>query len=99
MKAFIHKINPHTPGPWIFDPATGSQRFRSGGYVDGNGDYKIPIASIAWTEDETCVANAKLISAAPELLSALKELVQNWDGEDEDMYHARAAIDKATKPI
>lgn len=40
--------------------------------------------------------NALLVSAAPEMLEALRNVVRGFDGEPDDMHEARAAIAKAT---
>jgi hypothetical protein len=46
---------------------------------------------------EECQANAKIIAAAPDLLAALRKIVNNWDNlHSKDRAQARAAIAKAT---
>lgn len=58
----------HTPGPWAVNPQSAQvDAFDSG--------FPVPVCRMLWptderTEDET-EANARLISAAPELLGAL----------------------------
>lgn len=58
----------HTPGPWHYGGLT---RF----VTDGEGE---PVARVelrkASPTHEECVANARLIAAAPELLEALKHI-------------------------
>lgn len=72
-------MNTHTPGPWEWD-----------------GKF---IVCIPHAEGVTCFRtnpeDARLIAAAPDLLKALKQIEFDWDGEEEDMYEARAAIAKA----
>jgi len=89
----------HTPGPW------GLMEHRDGYYAltppDGRCSYfgKLPC------QDAEDHANAALISAAPDLLAALKELLWSasrtsleTDGDYSNAFTAaRAAIDKATK--
>ena len=53
----------HTPGPWSIN----------GNKIDGNGYHIASINSHATTEGR---ANARLISAAPELLKVLQEIVK-----------------------
>ena len=60
----------HTPGPWIcFVPFKGRypivQRGRSGGF------------QVIAVNKDSALADARLIAAAPELLEALKEFVNN----------------------
>ena len=86
-------ISKHTPGPWDMD----------------EGDYGIyqietsdQIAEVfSHHPDEELKANARLIAAAPELLEALRELLE-YDGgafcvcdDPYAMDRARAAIAKA----
>ena len=71
----------HTPGPWLWElTQTEHQWNRHGGYIDGNGSHKVPIAEICWQESSgTAKANARLIKKAPEMLSMLKQLAQFTD--------------------
>ena len=80
----------HTPGPWIFDPTeSGATTVRSMGG---------PIALVAQREG---LANARLISAAPDLFTALDQLLQGmeasggWSGDDDLFAAGMAAIRKA----
>jgi hypothetical protein len=90
----------HTPGPWHKE---------LGSYIYARTS-KVADAYFAQTESER-TANARLIAAAPELLTALQEVVRVFDshpssitdtvwvtGESpETLYdHCRAAIAKAT---
>ncbi len=82
----------HTPGPWMApDPSEDSQ-----GCIFTEATL-LTIATVATYRPEW-KANARLIAAAPELLSALKRYVENdtgatdIDGLNKD---ARAAIAKA----
>ena len=95
----------HTPGPWEADFETypimvrsqsetwplvdelGNEEGRAGVFIANTGDNK---------------ANARLIAAAPELLEALKQIVNVWDTNPDVITYAeltrsaRAAIAKAT---
>ncbi len=82
----------HTPGPW---KAYGTEV-----YADGDCEYH-PVADTSC--NETCrsveeqEANARAISATPDLLAALITIVENGGIGPEDMFHdARDAIAKAT---
>ena len=86
----------HTPGPWVVD---GKEVFST---VGG----RRRIAQV-WNFDvgqATSDANARLISAAPEILQALQELLEDADNYADDGVYpspltrskARAAIAKAT---
>lgn len=79
-------MSAYTPGPW---KAEGPRVYadRKGGSL---------IATMAWFPGEEA-ANARLIAAAPELLEALRVLVENGGIGPESMFDdARAAIAKAT---
>ena len=83
----------HTPGPWQwtqhFDPTISI-------YKDGFGQ----IARLYDSSAGTGKANARLIAAAPDLLDALVQFVDEFEGCYADgepaMIKARAAIAKAT---
>ena len=81
----------HTPGPWIVDGKV--IRTQYGGQVC------MFSGMIRQTRDDI-EANAKLISAAPDLLKSLNEMVEIMDGGDEagSAWHIKAkeAIAKAT---
>lgn len=85
----------HTPGPWNFR--------RDTGYIhDHDGDGRIvATATYGFRSNEENEANSRLISAAPELLAALKRLFAtiNHPGipgaEGSVIEVARAAIAKA----
>ena len=90
----------HTPGPWEikrhFDP----------GYKFISAPKHTALAQVVWCmEDEDrspeCEANAHLIAAAPELLEALQEALDDWGFDEPDCVRlewadkAGAAIAKA----
>lgn len=102
----------HTPGPWVVLPEESGR-----GYIRVRGGrlgarYKIanvcaPIydgSELAQREDSESRANARLIAAAPDLLSALQVVVEQWTAQFERRGHlappwckqARTAIAKAT---
>lgn len=78
----------HTPGPWWVDadPGEGVE------VHDGFGR----TASV-WGEEDTATANARLIAAAPDLLAALRRLVDYCDNHSDydSIGAACAAIAKA----
>jgi len=67
----------HTPGPWSFSPQKGTRGHCYMAQVwgpDGNN-----LATIESTQDaEEATANARLISAAPDLLEAAKHAAMEW---------------------
>jgi hypothetical protein len=101
----------HTPGPWHFcgsqysasDKPAVTARNTGTGYLTPEGwHYVIP--AIDGATNEQAEANARLIAAAPDLLSALAALVDSLASADEEgllehapqMEAARAAIAAAT---
>ncbi len=86
----------HTPGPWyraeqseyIREDASDNvlARIENGGHVDPD---------IILIEADQQEANARLIAAAPDLLEALKDIIDLVPTDCQD--DARAAIKKATK--
>ena len=71
----------HTPGPWIFDEATGDVGTEDGVLIHGNPPDDDD-------RDEELAANAHLIAAAPELLAACEAVL---DGVSLDVYRIAAA--------
>ena len=81
-------MSKHSPGPWpTRESATHVTVTNARGDAVFHDDKRIP----------GVMADARLIAAAPELLEALKVLVENGGIGPEQMFHnARAAIAKAT---
>ena len=74
----------HTPGPWDYEiPETGDNIV-----VDSEGAF---VAQVSCRED----SNTRLIAAAPDLLAALRELLDaiHWDAFSDD--DATLEIDRA----
>jgi L-alanine-DL-glutamate epimerase-like enolase superfamily enzyme len=98
----------HTPGPWIgAGPSFGDQFPRYTTEIttedERYGDGHIQICELPFHHhDEENEANARLIAAAPDLLEALKDIVEFWDSivptdaVNQMHINARAAIAKAT---
>lgn len=87
----------HTPGPWI-NLGQGDIVARSDKYCGGEKD----IASVFLTTNDEDESNARLIAAAPDLLDALRELLEACKDAKfasdpfDSMPNARTAIAKAT---
>jgi hypothetical protein len=85
-----NKMTSHTPGPWIvFDNGADHQIF--------NADQNVWIADAKKYDESNpdevaeAIANARLIAAAPDLLAALKMLLESSDRDpkgEEDAYQA-----------
>ena len=91
----------HTQGPWIInhDHATDTSEFIRA-QIDGE---MHDIASVLCDETGNATANARLISAAPDLLAALQMVGRIWSHDqtaniapDSPVAIVRAAIAKAT---
>lgn len=63
----------HTPGPWYHHKASGYEH-AMGGWVSATESRRdgVPICDIRGTQGQPYEANARLIAAAPDLLSALQ---------------------------
>ena len=110
----------HTPGPWFVTEGptyAHTSRLKVESAPDAERQFGMVImersvqAGLPGAVDRECMANARLIAAAPELLAALKKaehIIQKlagWSGNDlseldsEFGYHAiPEAIRKATQP-
>lgn len=93
-------MSKHSTGPWKFEE--GQPKI----FTTWNGkDYvvaSVEESRLGWHEDRLCEssecgANAKLIAAAPELLTTLKKAVDahDYDGREGWVADAKAAIAKA----
>lgn len=90
----------HTPGPWI----AGTSDTHEGSAVWGDGGLRgAKQVAICPREFEAHAANAQLIAAAPELLSALSDALDEWRAADHSaglnpkFKAAEAAIQKANQ--
>ncbi len=68
-------MNTHTPGPWVV---------RDNKVISEHEDEPgLPITEVMWLYDEDGEANARLISASPDLLAACKDSLREiLDGND-----------------
>lgn len=86
----------HTPGPWHAKPQCGLSGWVDVVSVTPDGREALPFAACKHFDE---VANARLIAAAPDLLDALKAVLNNCldsQGLADAYKQARAAIAKAT---
>jgi len=95
----------HTAGPWsyrrVYNPKVKSWAHRiCGPYIGGAADIIGQTYPQSCKDEATREANAKLIAAAPDLLAALRDLVQAVEDPERDslrqLLAAHAAIAKAT---
>lgn len=80
MNRWIPKMS-HTPGPWtaILDHHRVHKRKRMAMVSTSHGRIAIDATNSGATYADDC-ANARLIAAAPELLAALKQIVDGVEG-------------------
>ena len=93
-------MSKHTPGPWKCGQYLGHSFWVVHTDVGDRGRGMDIVEGVAGLTPEQRLANARLIAAAPELLDALKEIVDAADGDgwnqlDASFKKARAAILKA----
>ena len=82
-------MSKHTPGPWHwFETLDGRCRVKP-----MNGKYIVAECSAMEPQCEEQVANARLMAAAPDLLGALRSIVNLWD------HHASAHGDGIIYPL
>jgi hypothetical protein len=68
----------HTPGPWNMGLALGGSEFTKAFIVfaqNGENQGVAYVAAKKWCTEETCRANAQLISASPDLLAACEAMI------------------------
>lgn len=101
----------HTPGAWeLWQAPTGEFAVRTT-YTDDQGRRTTTWPAVCNAGGQPNEANARLIAAAPDMLEALKQFVEEyveminsgdcgfWDPEKEDkVIKARAALSKALTP-
>ena len=72
----------HTPGPWSHHRTFNGDHFISAEGRRGRIELATVYAEAEYQPKLPLEANARLIAAAPELLAALKELVERCDGPE-----------------
>lgn len=93
---------PHTPGPWMID---NSEQYGTGGErvfkVIANKPFGGIIADVSawWYDTNSAHDNAHLIAAAPELLMALKQLVDCYTSDEQHNAPADSYLGYAIKTI
>lgn len=104
MSTDTERAAAHTPGPWQDDQTTGPNPRITGGPLRliKSGGFVIAFVPM-WLDDEAeeARANARAMTAAPDLLAALQAMCDRWEpdteGADRRMWEAAcAAIQKAT---
>lgn len=91
----------HTPGPWLLShhnaPIADTGDYDLVTTIDGSDNHRV---ADWFNGSEVDEANAKLIAAAPELLSALKAVLPLVKHTDDNGWHqmkfARELVDKLT---
>jgi len=105
--------NAHTPAPWVLEIRKGlgeACRDATVAEIGTPGKYRGKVAYMQSAEHidglgrEELIANARLISAAPDMLEVLQRLVRDNAGVTHEYLHiirdkARAAIAKATEEM
>lgn len=88
----------HTPGPWQMSGVRGTSPVYKGHGVGPDGQPYVVIVPYNDKDHAECLANARLIAAAPDMLAALKALVTFFEStgfKTGFLADSRAAIAKA----
>lgn len=96
-------MSTHTPGPWAVSIDDTGGNFSGWPSVQAAPERDVSVVHRAGFKQEfwgdlsqrECLANARLIAAAPDLLAALKAVVSVADRKTTEFDQARAAIAKA----
>lgn len=83
----------YTKGPWIAVQTSYTGRASAAYYIEDSTGRSV--AHIKRSTMQPMHDNALLIAASPKLLKALEQIVADWEGEEEDVFNARAAIAEA----
>lgn len=72
----------HSNSPWFITKTDATAQSFGFGYRIENKTNMSYLASVnGIAENETCIANAKLMAAAPELLKALSDIIESVDND------------------
>lgn len=94
-------MSKHSPGPWGAGAALSSDAYHIRYISDAEGNQVAEVSSgfshvhPDIFDQDTALANADLIEAAPELLAALEGILQIADRQTDEFDAARAAVAKA----
>jgi hypothetical protein len=87
----------HTPGPWTAEKRKDRKirewSIRAKSSIHDCGSYEL--ASLSGYDPHRDKANARLISAAPDLLEALRKAVERQGFTNDELIEARSIISKA----
>lgn len=78
----------HTPGPWL------EARRSAGAHIRADGGEVAWLRSHMGLSNNEIEANARLISAAPEILMALREMITEFDADE---FGAEAQLQACSK--
>ena len=78
-------MSKHTPGPWVVGTPGPNGCFTLG-TAGGLMTAMISHSTNEKDQAETAIANAALISAAPDMLSVLEMFIKTWRGSDVDWF-------------
>ena len=87
----------HTPGPWAISQYRSPVSFRAEIYQVGGASETVAVVSdhLSHLEIDALSANAALISAAPDMLAALRYVIDWKEGSAWDADTARAMVKAA----
>lgn len=92
-------MSKHTPGPWIYEVDAAHAYVRGDEHSEEGRPIRDQLVAKVWLQGpEFSEANARLITAAPDLLEALKDIVDN----EELLSHHEGSLkhkEEATKRI
>lgn len=87
-------MSKHTPGPWV--ATCRHMSYKGGDWPEDEFlQWEVEGPRVPWGRGEFYQADARLIAAAPELLDALKVMLENGADYTATRDQARAAIAKA----
>lgn len=69
------ETTPHTPGPWVHNPAPEPQNADRHICIDIPSGFARVIARVKHTAVDNALANARLVAAAPEMARALQDFL------------------------
>ena len=87
----------YTPAPWSYRESQIEGEFTISGSNE-NGASVLPIIGRTHNWPDNCLANARLMSAAPELLESLEEIIY-YDGGADNSLEDQSVMERALEAI